>query len=578
VGYSNGKVALFINDAVKEFGTGLFPGGPVWRLEDDDLLQRHGNQPGSMRATPFVHDFDGDGDLDVMVGHEDGSVAYYQNVNTAPTTDPLTGVKSYAKVQADSFVLRSSDVFDTNIREEKARSSNAALWCGPLDSDVVTECLVGSETGSWTYDSVLPDPTSAPSSTSSPSPVPTPRPTPKPTLKPTFHPTTAFFKAGGSGLNPSSSNGGNVDNGGGGVLAASASLIGGLFAGVFVLCALAAGCCFAAHRKKKSDQLASSFVNIYCFCCNINDGGRGGDSGGDGDDIEDCPMEAVAVGIGDLETAGYYVEMCAKPDRRPTIDSAQQEEEHQQQKQGQQHVRHIVAEAHQQQQQQPCQLQQLEAEEESHQQERRRRSQRENEAYYKALSDASGIIDHFIRTRRKFNTSEPLEYACQFQTIENECGKDIAELLGPEDVPHIDNRRCLPLTVRAVVEFHSDLTSSHHRFSVVGSSAKVSHLTPLWGISAEHRVYGLFECKGVVGGSVCGRRWESAASWKDKWQKCQGCEAAVYPHEQHERERREKAGDDPTEEQDNRRPHDMGRCQKCRELGGICVPSMYYSA
>ena len=28
----------------------------------------------------------------------------------------------------------------------------------------------------------------------------------------------------------------------------------------------------------------------------------------------------------------------------------------------------------------------------------------------------------------------------------------------------------------------------------------------------------------------------------------------------------------------NKRPHDMKRCQKCRELGRICVPSMYYSA
>lgn len=241
----------------------------------------------------------------------------------------------------------------------------------------------------------------------------------------------------------------------------------------------------------------------------------------------------------------------------------QQQREAEEARQQQQREAEIVRQQQRQEAERVRQQQQREAERVRRQQ---RRVERENAKFYRALSDASDIIDHFIRTRNKFNTSNPLQYSCQFQTIENECGENIEELLAAEDVPHIDNRRYLPLTVRTVVDYYSDSNSPRCRFSIFGSCIKVTRLTPLWDISSTHRVYGIFQC------FLCDRSWESAASWKDKWQKCKGCEARTYPHVQHVLEVGGGA------EEQGKRPHDMKRCQKCRELGRICVPSMYYSA
>lgn len=76
-------------------------------------------------------------------------------------------------------------------------------------------------------------------------------------------------------------------------------------------------------------------------------------------------------------------------------------------------------------------------------------------------------------------------------------------------------------------------------------------------------MFGYFRCG-------CGKRWNSAATWKDKWQKCRLCEAEVYPHEQHPLESRD------NEEPVDRRPHDMARCQKCSDMGRLCMPDVYY--
>ncbi|KAJ1629641.1 hypothetical protein T492DRAFT_593620, partial [Pavlovales sp. CCMP2436] len=93
-------------------------------------------------------------------------------------------------------------------------------------------------------------------------------------------------------------------------------------------------------------------------------------------------------------------------------------------------------------------------------------------------------------------------------------------------------------------------------------------LTPFQG-DATHRVYGKFECR------PCSRYWESASTWRDKWQACQSCETRTYPYDQYPLAQGDHT--DATAE-DNRRPHDMARCERCRELGRLCAPRSYYAA
>ncbi|KAJ1639095.1 hypothetical protein T492DRAFT_585215, partial [Pavlovales sp. CCMP2436] len=90
-------------------------------------------------------------------------------------------------------------------------------------------------------------------------------------------------------------------------------------------------------------------------------------------------------------------------------------------------------------------------------------------------------------------------------------------------------------------------------------------LTPFQG-DATHRVYGHFECNN------CRRYWESASTWRDKWQACQGCESRTYQHDQNQLAQGDHAAGD------NLRPHDMARCERCHELGRLCAPSRYYAA
>ena len=69
----------------------------------------------------------------------------------------------------------------------------------------------------------------------------------------------------------------------------------------------------------------------------------------------------------------------------------------------------------------------------------------------------------------------------------------------------------------------------------------------------------------------CDRRWESGSTWRDKWQKCQGCESECYPYAQHILHQKE-----VTEGKDDRKPHHINRCQKCIESGRLYVPRMYF--
>ncbi|CAN0386002.1 unnamed protein product, partial [Ectocarpus fasciculatus] len=94
---------------------------------------------------------------------------------------------------------------------------------------------------------------------------------------------------------------------------------------------------------------------------------------------------------------------------------------------------------------------------------------------------------------------------------------------------------------------------------------RVKYLTPFQG---NRRVFGYFICR------ACNdKKWVSAGTWKNKWQKCKGCERELYPYQQHVLEKR-----DHVDDSEERRPHHMDRCEKCIEKGEICMPRYYFPA
>ena len=189
-----------------------------------------------------------------------------------------------------------------------------------------------------------------------------------------------------------------------------------------------------------------------------------------------------------------------------------------------------------------------ESESESEYQSRRLRIQRERrvQADEELWSQLASEVDSFIRTRRKFDTSQPTQYSCRIDTIESELESRIE--------PSFDEWRKL---VHAFAGTRFALSRDRQ-------SVSVRHLTPFQGESS-HRVFGYFRC-------ACGKRWKSAGTWKDTWQKCKACETQVYPHEQHILERT-----GAEEDEGERRPHDMSRCQRCCEKGSLCMPRLYYA-
>jgi hypothetical protein len=109
------------------------------------------------------------------------------------------------------------------------------------------------------------------------------------------------------------------------------------------------------------------------------------------------------------------------------------------------------------------------------------------------------------------------------------------------------------------------LLSSSTRFVVnhKTNEVKLAFLTPFQGADS-HRVYGHFEC------ITCPRSWQSAATYKNKWQKCKGCEQKYYPYYQKTLDQREH---DDGGDEETRAPHDATRCQRCLE-GQKCFQSI----
>ena len=120
-------------------------------------------------------------------------------------------------------------------------------------------------------------------------------------------------------------------------------------------------------------------------------------------------------------------------------------------------------------------------------------------------------IDNFIRTRNRFDSRYPLAYRCALGSI-NQDG-DVRAILQA-------------LATYNNISLMDFIRQQHSLICYEDSSnaqVSVKYKTPFQG---QIRVYGYFRC------GNCHRRWESGSTFRDKLQKCQGCESECYPHEQ----------------------------------------------
>ena len=162
-----------------------------------------------------------------------------------------------------------------------------------------------------------------------------------------------------------------------------------------------------------------------------------------------------------------------------------------------------------------------------------------------AESEYINAVDDFIRRRPDFSGDAPKQYSCKLSLIAKKCPK-------PAAIPHDGEY------VATILRRHADV------FTVAPGGATVSlvRLTP-WRGDQGHRVFGEFRC------TKCNKRWSSAATYCDIQQACQKCKVWMYPYAQRPLDRKDGSDDN---EDNERRPHDMANCQKCRELGRCCVP------
>ena len=166
-------------------------------------------------------------------------------------------------------------------------------------------------------------------------------------------------------------------------------------------------------------------------------------------------------------------------------------------------------------------------------------------------------IDYHIRTRRAFDSRNPLAYNCSISSIQED--EDIEETLNKLNAYG-------PFSLQQFISHDDQFRTTIARSGKI-KTVGVTHLTPFQG-GERHRVYGYFSC------GKCQRTWESAASWTNKWQKCKGCNSMCYPYDQHVLDIDENRDESDT----TKRPHDMERCEKCLELGRLCMPARYYAS
>ena len=184
--------------------------------------------------------------------------------------------------------------------------------------------------------------------------------------------------------------------------------------------------------------------------------------------------------------------------------------------------------------------------------------QRAEEEQLRLEEELSDQIDFCIRTASTFDSRNPL--ACKLSLAKIREDSEVMRIFNLLNNQFGENSK---LTLKNFI-------SDDDRFVITGNrkgkSVGVKYLTPFRG-AASHRVFGYFEC------GYCRREWNSAGSWTDKWQICQSCESRCYPYEQHPLAIREQ---EETEGDVEKRPHDSQRCQKCIELGRLCLPRIYY--
>ena len=202
-------------------------------------------------------------------------------------------------------------------------------------------------------------------------------------------------------------------------------------------------------------------------------------------------------------------------------------------------------------------LRQAKVREENKRKAEKRALELESERFHDVKVDLMVEIELFIRTQKGFDSRNPTKYLCPLSTMS----------LDPDMKSTLDdlNNQRYNLTLASFISKYCNETIVSHRQDTKFS---VKYLTPFQG-EPSHRVFGHFMC------SKCGGRWQSGATWANKWQQCKRCESKIYPFFQHPLE---KAKEDDRKATDTRKPHDMARCQRCCELGRICVPSQYYSA
>ncbi len=175
--------------------------------------------------------------------------------------------------------------------------------------------------------------------------------------------------------------------------------------------------------------------------------------------------------------------------------------------------------------------------------------------------DLADAIDYAIRTHSNFDSREPCKARCTLKYISKDANVKNA----------VQEMRDSDSTFRSLENFISQHQSHFYLHSSGGNRNKTTMLvgvrtkTPFQGDNS-HRVFGEFQC------GLCKSTWSSAATWKDKWQQCRRCESKCFPFSQHVLLKSNR-----DEDEDTRRPHHMQRCQKCKEKGGLCCPSMYYS-
>lgn len=93
VGSGNGTVSIYYND-----GT---PAAPIWPAAPDVSLSA-----GSYNAAPALDDLDGDGDLDLVVGHSGGTLYHFKNAGTLANPIWSLQTSSYAGISESGGALQ----------------------------------------------------------------------------------------------------------------------------------------------------------------------------------------------------------------------------------------------------------------------------------------------------------------------------------------------------------------------------------------------------------------------------------------------------------------------------------------